>query len=136
MSRSVSGEREPGQDRHAPLQRRCRGLTRKGRIMPTTAREAYEEGKRDRAARPDATTWGGVLPFSVEPLTWAWLDGWYGRNRPVGVFCDHCWGYPLTDLPDGIMRCRNWPCRERNYPPVDKSRVDGYLATRDAGAGI
>ncbi len=104
--------------------------------MPTTAREAYEEGKRARAARPDATTWDGVLPFSVEPLTWAWLDGWYGRDRPVGEVCDYCWSHNMTDLPDGARRCKLPSCRERNYPPVDKSRIDGHLVTRDAGAGI
>src|SRR6478735_5796221 len=97
---------------------------------------AYWQGRQARRENLHATTWTDILPYSVTPLTWAWLDGWYDEIEPryafnknkepvsnylgiLGGVCPECWSFhAMIDMPDGTLRCRCFPCRERNYPPV------------------
>lgn len=98
--------------------------------------EAYRQGVQARADHPDAKSWEGLLPYATTPLTHAWLDGWYSRFDP-SLFCPECWSSAgLTDLPDGTLRCKTFPCRDRNWPPVDKQKIDEFFARRDSGSGI
>lgn len=111
--------------------------------------EAYYQGVQARKDNPLATTWDHILPYAVRELTEAWLDGWYdavgkyrwGRKGPVSIntlggYCPFCWHTGMVNLPDGILRCRNYPCCERNYPPVDHVKANVFLAQRDAGGYI
>lgn len=125
--------------------------------MPTTPYEAYVRGRADRRAHPEATTWEGVLPYAVQDLVHSWIDGWrdeagdyhwhvlVGKDtyqaiqvlwNCVGGRCPLCAHYPMTDMPDGILRCRTYPCRERNYPPVDRDKMALHLARLNEGAYI
>jgi hypothetical protein len=104
--------------------------------MPTKPIDAYLKGIQDRKAHPFHLDWDweDILPYAIQPLVEAWLDGWRGKSS--NGKCVHCWGMDFTDLPDGIMRCKSFYCNRGNYPPVDKSKIDYHLAMRDRGMYI
>jgi hypothetical protein len=116
----------------------------------TTPLEAYNQGRQARRDNLTATNWDGFLPYAVNHLSSAWLDGWYdeaceyamrwrreeAKHSVLGGYCPYCWFNRMTDLPDGTLRCLYSSCRERNYPPVDRDKAKVFLAQRDAGSYI
>lgn len=128
--------------------------------MPTRPHDAYLRGRDDRKKYPDAKSCDEILPYAIHNLTVAWLDGWRdeagdyhwypgGQGPPVpvpwgveGGLCPKCGGMGhvvlsdgtdvrgMTTLPDGILRCMLSPCRERNYPPIDRARLEEIRAWR------
>jgi hypothetical protein len=123
-------------------------LPLKDKLGLTSCYGAYARGRQDRRENPNATTWEGILPFSCpRDIVNSWLDGWNdesgkyiwkGVPTPWGEEgrCPYCASYPMTRSPDGILRCRTYPCRERNFESVEESTKLVWQANIWAGSGI
>ncbi len=103
--------------------------------MPTIPLQAYWRGKLARTLNPDAKTWENILPYAVRDLVQAWLDGWFDDRHAMNR-CPYCWNFGFTDLPDGVTRCRQPICWDRNWPKIDKPDVGPRQAEQYLGSFI
>lgn len=87
---------------------------------------AYYQGREARQANPEAADWSkdDLLPYATRPLTTCWIDGWDDETlkRPPLVKwgglegrCPECWYGRLLVWFDGVLRCNQYPCYDRNY---------------------